>query len=166
MSPRCKLSIGNERFIQVIEWHGELRVDLREWQHNYPTKKGISLNLVQYKNLLAGLDISINPALTENKDDLFHLGANVFVKAKEDNPCMDIRQYWIPPNQQESVPTKKGLCLRSMEYKALTDQMSEIEKHLPELQNVIPCYMQDDHSNQEGMMRCKMCNPDVYQNWL
>ena len=160
MSPRCKLSLGNGRYVQVTEWKGELRVDIREWDNDLPTKKGISLNLMQYKNLLAGIETFIDPAITENKNESFHLGANVFVKVRKNNPCVDIRQFWAPLS--EAVPTKKGLCMRPSEYAALKTFVPEIEKMLPELENVIPCYMQDDHANQEGFLRCKYCNPDGY----
>ena len=39
MSPRCKLSLGNGRYVQVTEWKGELRVDIREWDKDLPTKR-------------------------------------------------------------------------------------------------------------------------------
>lgn len=108
---------------------GELRVDLRQWENNYPSKKGVSLNLMQYKNLLAALDLTITPAFTNDQKELqfkaakngsHHLGANVFVSARQDNPCVDNRQYWKPSNYTTIVPTKRGLCLRPTEFKALS----------------------------------------------
>lgn len=171
---RCKLALGNNRFVQVVEWKGELRVDLRQWENNYPSKKGVSLNLMQYKNLLAALDLTITPAFTNDQKELqfkaakngsHHLGANVFVSARQDNPCVDIRQYWKPSNYTTIVPTKRGLCLRPTEFKALQSYISDIEKLLPELKDVIPCYMRDDHSNQLGMMSCKNCNPNEFYKW-
>ena len=29
----------------------------------------------------------------------------------------------------------------------------------------LPCYMQSDHMNQLGALRCSECNPNDYQNW-
>ena len=29
---RCRMSLGNDRYVEVKEWKGELRVDLREWK--------------------------------------------------------------------------------------------------------------------------------------
>ena len=49
---------------------------------------------------------------------------------------MDKRQYWKP--QEEVVPMKKGLCLRPLD-------VPEIGRALPELDGVVPCYMQSDH---------------------
>ena len=126
-SPRCKIPLGNDRYLQISEWKGELRVDLREWQNDYPTKKGISLNTMQFKDLSRGLSEVIDPVLKnekgENKgathDERYHLGGGVYVTLTKNNPCVDIRQYWKPPNQNDTVPTKKGLTLRPLEYATL-----------------------------------------------
>jgi hypothetical protein len=136
--------------VQIVEWKGELGVDFREWENEKPTTKGIRLTLIQLKNLTAGMDSSVSPAVTQDdgsesyrarKDASFHVGANVFLKVTKDNPCVDIRQHWKLPNQDDSVPTKKGLCLRPAEYKLFREYLPDIEKNLPELNNVIPCYM-------------------------
>ena len=29
---RCRMSLGNDRYVEVKEWKGELRVDLRKWK--------------------------------------------------------------------------------------------------------------------------------------
>ena len=42
---RCRMSLGNDRYVEVKEWKGELRVDLREWKDDKPTKKRNQLNL-------------------------------------------------------------------------------------------------------------------------
>jgi hypothetical protein len=93
--------------------------------------------LMQYKNLITGMDLNISLAFTQGdgnvsyrayRDDSFHLGANIFLKVTKDSPCVDIRRYWKPYNRDDSVPTKKGFCLRSAEYKALRYYMSYIEK--------------------------------------
>ena len=42
---RCRMSLGNDRYVEVKEWNGELRVDLREWKDDKPTKKRNQLNL-------------------------------------------------------------------------------------------------------------------------
>lgn len=169
-SPRCSFPLGNGRFIQVKEWQGELRVDIREWEGDVPTKKGISLNLMQFKNFLNGMSSAIEPVMKNKRaeqDEKFHLGAGVYITVTKDNPCVDIRKYWMnPPNQDESLPTKKGICLRPTEYDTLMKSRCKVEDLLPELKDEIPCYMNEDHQNQEGMLRCKMCNPDDYKNWL
>ena len=157
---RCKLALGNDRFMQVNEWKGELRVDVREWQDDKPTKKGISLTLMRWKNLVDQLDYACN-ALQDKQSYWCHLGGNVYCNIAEKSVCVDIRQYWKPEN--EVVPTKKGLCLRPKEFDRLKEQVAEIGKVLPELDSVVPCFLQSDHMNQLGALQCPECNPN--QNW-
>ena len=42
--------------------------------------------MMQYKNLLTSLENVVGPALSENKDDKFHVGANVFLSVKKEKP--------------------------------------------------------------------------------
>ena len=142
---RCRFSLGNDRFIEVTEWKGELRVDLREWKDDKPTKKGISLTLMRWKNWLDYLEYA-DQARTEKQNYKSHLGGNVYCTITEGSTCMDIRQYWKP--QEEVIPTKKGLYLRPLEYIAVKELLTEIGRALPELDGVVPCYVQSDHMNQ------------------
>lgn len=152
--------LGNERYVAVTEWRGERRVDLREWQDDKPTKKGISLTLMRWKNLVDSIEY-IDKALADKTECSSHLGGNVFCTAK--GTCIDIRQYWKP--EDSVVPTKKGLCLRPLEYQRLKDLLPDIATSLPELNAVVPCYLQSDHLNQLGMLQCAECNPNECVNW-
>lgn len=81
------------------------KVELTEWESKHffsiPTgKKRIRLGLLQYKHLLTGLEDAVGPAFSENKDDKSHVGANVFLSVKRDNPFVDLRQYWKPRLQR------------------------------------------------------------------
>ena len=102
-------------------------------------------------------------AMTEKQNYKSHLGRNVFCTITESSACMDIRQYWKP--QEEVVPKKKGLYLIPLEYIAVKELVSEIGRALPELDWVIPCYVQSDHMNQLGALRCWECNLNDYENW-
>ena len=159
---RCRFSLGNDSFIEVTEWKGELRVDLREWKDDKATKKGISLTLMRWKNWVDYLEYA-DQARTEKQNYMSHLGGNVYCTITEGSACMDIRQYW--KRQEEVIPTKKGLYLRPLEYIAVKELLTEIGRALPELDGVVPCYMQSDHMNQLGALRCSECNPNDYQNW-
>ena len=66
--------------------------------------------------------------------------------------CVDIRQCWKP--EEEVIPTKKGICLRSLEYVHLKELLSEIGNALPELNGVVPCILESDHMNQLGAFQC------------
>ena len=84
--------IAADRYIEVTEWKGELRVDLREWKADKPTKKGISLTLMRFKNWVDYLEYA-DQARTEKQNYKSHLGGNVYCTVAKDRACMDIRQY-------------------------------------------------------------------------
>ena len=103
---RCSFSLGNDWYVEVNEWKWELRVDLREWKDDKPTKKGISLSLMRWKNWDKQIEYA-DAALQEKKSYGYHIGGNVYCNVAENGVCVDIRQYWKP--QEELVPTKKGI---------------------------------------------------------
>ena len=70
---REKFSLGNERYVQVNEWRGELRVDIREWKDDKPTKKGISLTLMRWKNLVNQIEY-VDKALENKVSYGYHIG--------------------------------------------------------------------------------------------
>ena len=57
------------------------------------------------------------------------------------------------------------MCLRPSEYEASKVAVPDIDKLVPEMDYTTPCYMQEDHANQEVFLRCKTCNPDSYEQW-
>ena len=142
---RCRMSLGNDRYVEVKERKGNLRVDLREWKDDKPTKKGISLTLMRWKNWVDSLEYA-DQARAEKNPIWDHLGGNVYCTVTEGSLCMDIRQFWKP--KDELVPNKKGLCLRPIDYSDLKELVPQIGTTLPELDRVVPCYMQSDHMNQ------------------
>lgn len=131
--PRLSVNLENGRYANVQTWKNEPRLDLREWEMRdklVRTKKGISLRLHQIKVLSDRMEF-IEEALRQNEEKKFHLGTNVFVSLRKDNPCVDIRQYWKPPKHNDVVPTKRGLCLRPVEYNHLKTSWEDILKNLP-----------------------------------
>ena len=89
----------------------------------------------------------------------------MYASVKADNVCVDIGQHWLPPNQTEVVPSKKGITLRPAEYEKLKDVSSVIGDFLPELNSIVPCPYQSDHMNQLGFLKCTECNADNYTEW-
>ncbi len=132
-------------------------MDIREWRDDRPSKKGISLTLMRYKNLVYLLELADRAIQSKESFDR-HLGGNVYITIGQDSACVDIRQYWNP--QGEVVPTKKGICLRPTEYSRLKELLPEIGGTLPELDGVVPCFLQGDHQNQLGALMCSECSPN------
>ena len=74
---RCRFTLKNDRYIEATEWKGELCVDLREWRDDKPTKKGISLALMGWKNWVDYLEYA-EQARTEKQNYKSHLRGNVY----------------------------------------------------------------------------------------
>ena len=117
---------------------------------------------MRWKNWVDYLEYA-DQARTEKQNYMSHLGGNVYYIITEGRACIDIRLYW--KTQEEVVPTKKGLCLRPLEYIAVKELVPEIGIALPELDGVVPCYVHSDHTNQLGALQCLECNTNDYQNW-
>ena len=156
------VSLGNNRYLKVCSWKGETRVDLREWENDKPTKKGISLTLLRWKELVDSID-DVNEALRKNEDYQVHIGRNVYCTFRKNNPCVDVRQYWKP--QDDVMRCKKGLCLRPSEFETLRQSFPDVAAAIPELSALVPCRFQSDHMNQLGYFSCSECNPNDCGNW-
>jgi len=165
---RCNIELGNNRFVKATEWRDEIRIDVRQWEiqndRRVPTKKGISLPLHRWEMLVDMFEL-LDQALYEKRDYATHLGRNVYATVKASDICVDIRQHWLPPNQTEVVPTKKGITLRPSEYAKLKDVASVICDFVPELNSVVPCPYRSDHMNQLGFLSCSECNPYHCAEW-
>lgn len=84
---------------------------------------------------------------------------------REDNTCVDIRQYWVPPGEDESVPTKRGLCFRPAKFAVFILNWPDIENQLPERKDFVPCYEENDHLSQLELLRCSACKPEGHDSW-
>ena len=157
-----RANLGNDRYVEVTEWKGETRIDLREWVDGKPTRKGISLTMMRWKKWTDSTE-EVDQAQTDKRAYQSHIGGNVYCTVTEGSGCVDIRQYWKP--EEDLIPTKKGLCLRSFEYTRLKECLFDIGQALPHLSAVVPCHLQSDHMNQLGMLQCPECNPNDYMNW-
>ena len=157
-----RANLGNDRYVEVTEWKGETRIDLREWVDGKPTRKGISLTMMRWKKWTDSTE-EVDQAQTDKRAYQSHIGGNVYCTVTEGSGCVDIRQYWKP--EEDLIPTKKWLCLRPLEYTRLKECLFDIGQALPHLSAVVPCYLQSDHMNQWGMLQCQECNPNDYMNW-
>lgn len=168
MDVRLFKPLRNGRYVKVSEWQREPRFDLRQYElcdgKEVPTKKGISLRMIQFKTLLSVMD-SVEESIHKNGAQSWHLGYNVYVHVRENNPCVDIRQYLKPTKESDITLTKKGLCMRPFEFHAFKDLLAEIENCLPELEDKQCCSERDDHQNQLGMFQCNICNPNDFTVW-
>ena len=157
---RCKLDLGNSRYLQVLDCKGEVSIDLIEWKDDKPTDKGIKFTLMRWVWWILNLEVAEH-ALRNNEPYELHLGGNVYCRVQQDS--IDVRQYW--KSRDQMVPTQKGLRLRHCEIKRLREVLPEVRANVPELSGVEPCVFQRDHLTDLGTSQCPECNPDDYMNW-
>ena len=156
---RYRLSLGSDQFVEDSQWRDELWIDLKKWRDGKPTKKGIRLTLMRWKNCR----LEYKDRALDNKTSYeYHIDGNVYCTITENGVCVDIRPYWKPEDQV--VPTTKGIYLRPSKYVRLKELLPEIGNALPELNGVIPCLLQSDHMNPLGALQCSECNPNDFYN--
>ncbi len=73
---------------------------------------------------------------------------------------VDLRWLWLPDGQSEIRATRKSDSLEIRRVPEMTSLLPDIEKVVPELTDVQPCYMRSDHCNQLGALSCFECNPN------
>ena len=95
-------------------------------------------------------------------EQTWHLGGGVYASIAPEYPTVNIRHFWQPVDATEPMPTKRGIILNNFRFGKLQKAMGEIKDCVPEMNDVTPCMYSDDHMNQEGMLRCRECNPFEY----
>jgi len=88
-----------------------------------------------------------------------HVGGGHYVSLTTGFRCVDFRKFYLPFGQSEMKPSSKGIALRLGEWSTMTKIVSAINKDYPALANAVPCYLQDDHNNQQSVVDCRECNP-------
>ena len=164
-----KHSLMGNKFLTVKPWQGEERVDIREWRQEFscliPTKKGVSLPLRRWK-ALCFFCADIEEALQKNTDLKQHIGGNVYAQVSRNFPLrVDLRHWFLPEGHSEVIPTKKGINMNYAEWKGVIANVKELESDIPLVAETIPCFLQEDHNAQLGVLRCPECSPDDHKNW-
>lgn len=167
---RCMLSIGGDIFVVANEWCDKLMIHIRKYEKNsantyIPTKKGIALNLSQWVLLemyVNDIDNAIGKMIDDvdgNPEMTFHFGNGVYVSVNRIYPTVDVRQRWKIPDSSQIVPTKKGISLTYDKWEALKETFTEVRQVVPELEDITPCILGENHQEQESMLNCASCNP-------
>jgi hypothetical protein len=73
---------------------------------------------------------------------------------------VDVRQYLKPEDAEEQpYSMKKGVQLTREQTNKLLDNMKVIRDMIPELSQIFPCYMNEDHQHLIGMVLRRECTP-------
>ncbi|KAK3105617.1 hypothetical protein FSP39_001917 [Pinctada imbricata] len=88
-----------------------------------------------------------------------------YAKINPEYPIVNIRHYWKPDDAEDPVPTKRGVMLNKFRLDNLREVMEKMKDFVPEIEETLPCMYGDDHMNQEGMIRCRECNPFGFEDY-
>jgi len=81
-----------------------------------------------------------------------HIGGAWFISVQTGIWCVDIRKHYKAMDTGEMRPSRTGIGLRIREWRNLIETTVTIEVPRPDLVNVVLCYLQEDHQNQEGLL--------------
>ena len=172
---RCFLNIGDNFFVTANTYNGQLRIHIREYNASsngkrlFPTKKGVTFTLqrwVQFKSMIPDIAESLESHSDMDSEQSWHLGGGVYAIINPEYPTVNIRHFWKPEDATEPKPTRKGVMLTRYRFRKLQEILNDINGHVPELEDIVPCIFQDDHMNQEGMLQCPECTPFGYNDFM
>ena len=161
-----KLSLGNERFLTCDTYKGQLKIHIRQYQtsneKSFPTKMGVSMSPLRFATFKSKMD-ELNEGVCSLRekphvDERMHLGGAWYATVKTGFLCVDIRRFFYPEGQLETVPTRSGIALRLPEWDELRVQVATLLQQLPTLNEIVPCYFSPDHANQMVALACSECN--------
>jgi hypothetical protein len=159
----CEVTFAPFKKLQLKEWQGDLRIDIRVWS-GYPTRKGVSLSPLRWKMLCLNVE-EIENAVFENKAKTLHLGGPFFVYVDPTYKRIHLRCYWLPAGEEKEVPTKRGITLTLQDWRGLVKTMDDVRNRIPNYNELKPCFSKDDHLNQTSALQCSECNPFHFCDW-
>ena len=96
-----KVPLRGGRYVELTEWNGSKRVDLRFWETDtIPTKYGVSLSLSQWKVLCSATQV-VDDLISRAKDGKpvdwrYALGEDVYVIIKAPQLTIHIKKHFVP----------------------------------------------------------------------
>lgn len=162
----CRFDLGSDLYVVAKKFNGKTQIHIREYAHGnnglYPTRKGIALGLDQWKQIDELYYSEIIECIDKKEDYKQHLEANVYVTIQKGFQCVNIRKWFLPPDEATIVPTRKGIALTFQQWnnlKGAIDLVGQILKD--QLAEIEFC----DHQNQMGFFTCMKCNPNDFMNY-
>ena len=100
-------------------------------------------------------------------DYRLHVGGNYYVETMKFSDKIHLVKYEeLHGNDAEdlygnimTVCVDEYILLTPTQFNIIISKIHDIDAVIPELSLVVPCYMRDDHQNQEGAAMCVECNP-------
>jgi Transcriptional Coactivator p15 (PC4) len=85
------------------------------------------------------------------------MGGSYYVCVRDQR--VQIRRFYYNEKKKEERPTKEGIVLTQREWERIKEISEIINDEYTDIWVELPCYTQQDHQNQLGMLACYECNP-------
>jgi len=172
----CKFHIGDNHYVLFNLFQGKLKVHIRKYTLEiYPTKKGITLDLKQFQTLSGECYDRMNSHLAGCNtgtltDFRFNLGNHIYITHNVQwRHKIDLRQWFIPKDTTEVLPTAKGVVLTFEQWSNLKPAFMLIRQLIrnqwenlsaeQKLDTCSRCMCMEKHEI-AGECRCSTC-----ENW-
>jgi len=121
-----------------------------------------------FVQLIDHIDSQLNEA-DQGKNIAFryHYGG-WFVSVTSGIACVDLRKFYISFGELTFKPTRTGIAIRLSEWPVLKESIQRVNRDNATAANYVPCYMNQSHDSETGILSCEECNPfkltrDKYQ---
>jgi hypothetical protein len=127
------------------------------------------LNFQKFAKILLHIS-EIDEAIVKLKNyqpinERFEIGGNWAVTITAGFSCVNIRRWFYKDQDLTPYPTRIGMSLRIAEWDMFKRHVPTIQTHRVDIAAVVPCFLNEDHYNQEGAVNCRECNPNVEQDF-
>ena len=169
------LTTERDVHVRVLKFNKKTGIDIRKCERDVSngslifTSKGIRLTPQNWCRLLQHItrveeDMT---SVTREREDLHHIGEGVYITISTKGPWVSIREWYapadFPPENEVEMsdlkPGRKGICLHRQDWRTIIESVDTITSSIPAECQENPCYLDSDHQNQWGALRCSTCNP-------
>jgi Transcriptional Coactivator p15 (PC4) len=136
-----RAELGNNRYAVVNVYDGSVRIHIRQYaEKGYPTKTGVSLSVDAWNNLTSHMT-QVSAMIAEATESLENarskdvkkyktaLGDSIYLTYASDYMCVNVRRYFVPEGETAAVPTRWGIALKLLEWRALCEAVDFINDY-------------------------------------
>lgn len=163
---RGTFHLGRGMRVQVLILNGRPLIDIRRWTSpNIPSQRGIALSPLCWMTLL-GMRHRVNNTIQDIKagkivDERMHVSGPIFLSMYSPYWTVNLRRWY--KSDESIMATKKGIVLRFPELERLFSLEEALYSCMPELREVVPCLLREDHRLPwGGIIDCEDCHPFGY----
>jgi hypothetical protein len=138
--------------------------------------RSVKLTPQQWIDLLH-VSEDVKEGLEEDTNSRVHIGGNTFITVKPHMGIVDIREFFLPPDDTRAadtepnllfdqlIPTKRGVMLNEQGWTRLVGKGSDIVKEFAAEKIPDNDWCFSTHESELQHLACDHCNPNGYKYW-